>query len=440
MTNKLLNIAGCTLMVLAALAPLVAGHPNNGIALPQPIANPCGIEVIASEGGLPSVETYPVGIENGAVATQIAECAPYVNGAGIILDGATFASTAVVNTIIPDGINFSTAGAFCDMEVAGSGGGGDPQDETKVDASAPAGNMAPDSTWDDGGHGGACHVTTYDFAGYNTAGCSGTARAEDSLSGESVGILVGCDLLADVTPATDGNANAILVFALCVVNDVVLQGDPQPPLTGSLYTGLAGCLNTLLGDGCAINFAAAATTVPACLVGVVTTEVGQIVTCLTNSPPDCVVIAGCPNVVPTVVTCIVGSITPLGCAIGVGLPACLPGAIVRTLYCLLDATPDATTCGFVPAETQCGQDSFTDQFVFGEGGGRVASAGGSDNDNGVAFPNVAHDFPDGDLCAATGGSAVVYTMADVHVTLGSDEGSPADISVSLPTVGWIDTV
>lgn len=102
--------------------------------------------------------------------------------------------------------------ALCDLEVGildGTGlvPGGNPDDETFVDNTAEPGGAVPDGTWDDGGFGGACHVSTYGGSNPNNNAntnppntnnnafteCEGTAYAEDKVLGADVPIFVACD-------------------------------------------------------------------------------------------------------------------------------------------------------------------------------------------------------------------------------------------------------
>lgn len=93
--------------------------------------------------------------------------------------------------------------ALCDVEVGLLGA---QDNERWVDNAGPGkGNpgQVPDGTWDDGGFGGACHVSGYGDDRWNTnppndnnnadTKCEGTAYAEDWLLGADVPILVACD-------------------------------------------------------------------------------------------------------------------------------------------------------------------------------------------------------------------------------------------------------
>lgn len=123
----------------------------------------------------------------------------YVGAAGLLAGGEVFPRSIPGATLCPPGY-CAVANALCDFEVLGSGAPEDPLkilDENWVDqgtsSGGPNGGIVPDGTWDDGGQGGACHVSMYAEEDYNTVGCAGSSHAEDGISGANVWMLVSCD-------------------------------------------------------------------------------------------------------------------------------------------------------------------------------------------------------------------------------------------------------
>jgi hypothetical protein len=183
MNTKLLTSLGCLLLLAATMTPAVLGHDDRNDD--------------------PNVSTGTTNAD-GVSGRYVDSAGPAISNSGpaIIIPDPTDPTTPLLT--IPSGLLFVGGLMTCDAEVAGPGLVPVPADEENVDgAPSPAGPLGPgtlpDATtgnvggFDDGGHGGACHVGTYDVPSYNTVGCPGEfAYANDDVSGD-VFIGASCD-------------------------------------------------------------------------------------------------------------------------------------------------------------------------------------------------------------------------------------------------------
>lgn len=116
--------------------------------------------------------------------------------AGDVDDGVTgnFVGAAGTYTNV-NGYETYQGTMTCDREVGGDGSSVQPADEVTVDGS-PGGSL-PDSTWNDGGNGGACHTIDYGVPSYNTSGCLDDGARASQVGGTAVWIAAGCDWKTD---------------------------------------------------------------------------------------------------------------------------------------------------------------------------------------------------------------------------------------------------
>src|ERR1051326_8998149 len=259
------TLLAAAVLALATLVPVATAHnggPNNGAQPPTYLgasgdsgncgAVPCEnqaillcnaeVEVATSLPApeLPSVcasvdqdrySSRGLGVENrGCVAPPAAYCGGvsgrYVGSTGPIVDITGSSESSIFDgSLVPNGVQlFAAVTTLCDAEVFN--GSPSLEDEANVDGH-PTGGSVPNAVFDDGGLAGACHVTTYPTQDYNTFGCpvGDSAMASDSLVGGSVEIGAGCDVL---TPDPNGGGGpSAQSVALCIVNLVILQQNPN---------------------------------------------------------------------------------------------------------------------------------------------------------------------------------------------------------------------
>jgi hypothetical protein len=488
MRHKLLNLAGCTIMVLAALAPMVSAHNQpiaGGDADTNVILNGGGIEaeVGAFEDGLADLSELPnlagAHVDNDRYSTPYETdaagngCHTFTGGSGQTICenrngvsgryvGSAFFANAVGGssenslfplatvpnpanptvgpptfTLLPGGIFSSLTGPFCDFEIAGDGSNYDTSDETWVDAfnavAAGGPNSVPNGLWDDGGQGGACHTT-----GYNPAPGAGKYAGADNTPGCPAG---------DYARAEDAvSGDSIWIATSCDVTKPVI-GD-SPSLTNCLenriglqrdWAGLTQCFNSTYGCD-----------LPQYLEGQPIPAPGP------GFPPTAADL-------PAIEACIALALTgELACNVTFTFPptepqiqACITNIALDIILC---EPPITTSNCLPPPTTACGTDNGADVTRFGEGGAHndagdteTLGNGGTGRpiyDDGVPF--LGGSDSNNNSCPNNVGQAFVSALTGVHVEIPRLQGladgtfavgdDGAAINLSLATTGWISTV
>lgn len=239
MSRALHTAFACALMA-ALLAPAFSAHLDPG-AHPLPFAS--------------------TGLDDGAVGPHLETVDP-VQGNGLDRVAGWYAGSASAwLQLAPGDPLHENLGGFCDLEVAGLGGG-DPVDESVVDGSTAGGGLAPDGLWNDGGFGMACHTAdAWDEPAYNTPGCDqysdptspsfGNARAEDAIVGADVWIVTACD----ASFVFRGHHDPFLLGPLLQAVDCAVDEFLDATGTMGCVRELLDCLGILASpDGCGPAF------------------------------------------------------------------------------------------------------------------------------------------------------------------------------------------
>lgn len=281
-TTRSIVLVGA-LLLIGAMLPVAGAHlAQNSANTGSPTsfgfggaadADPCR----HASSDLPTVETYLTATctsNNGVSGTYVGsttagavDCADATllsppsgdgNCDGLVFEGS--------------GQDWGAAGLIlCDLEfIDGAGIADEEYIDNGQNPSATGPQPVPDGTWDDGGIGGACHVSTYAAgappnANTNPKGtvnnantvCSGTVYAQDWLLGNDVPLLAACDSAAFSSESLlVGITNCLLppTDAQCAQDEVAnaLQFQPGDTFLGCVPDengGGADTSNLGKGDG-----------------------------------------------------------------------------------------------------------------------------------------------------------------------------------------------
>lgn len=231
MQHKKLTTLGCLLVLGAFVAPGAMAHYDTG-AHPVPYAS---TGLVADDYTLeaPSVDPLnPVINPASAGGNTDRVSGWYYGSAGPYVQVEDDSGT----------LTFLSAfgGMLCDAEVLLVG-----DDNEEVVDGLPSG-VTPDGIFNDGGNGGACHVTSYGNEAWNTGGCTyDNAFAEDAVFGSEVWISTSCNWRTPTDTTGPGIEDVIVTGALCVVNEV-LDPNTNPDVIVDCGEYVADCINPAL--------------------------------------------------------------------------------------------------------------------------------------------------------------------------------------------------